>query len=180
VNPAVAALRQAAGFVLPVDCSFDSTTGASSAFIFRPYPNSARQRNKALLASLCAPATAETLFPGCSHSSTKASFSSLVKLRRMARPSRVEQAAVASVTTNSRVNDQKMRDEQGRMNKRMLRLLGLDPKVCQKTIRETLARSSCSRAGESQGSRPTTPPSSEGSALARRGKCLVRAARRGQ
>ena len=101
VNPAVAALRQAAGFVLSVECSFDSTTGASSAFIFRPYPNSARQRNKALVASLCARATAETLFPGCSHSSTMASFSSLVKLRRLARPSRAESAAVASVKSRS-------------------------------------------------------------------------------
>ena len=40
------------GFVLSVVCSLDSTTGASSAFDFRPYPNSARQRNKALVASL--------------------------------------------------------------------------------------------------------------------------------
>src|SRR5260370_40789446 len=36
------------GFVLSVVCSLDSTIGASSAFDFRPYPNSARQRNKAL------------------------------------------------------------------------------------------------------------------------------------
>ena len=89
------------GFVLSVDCSLDSTTGASSAFAFRPYPNSARQRNKALVASLRARATAETLFPGCSHSSTMASFSSLVKLRRLTRPSRAESAAVASVKSRS-------------------------------------------------------------------------------
>jgi hypothetical protein len=67
------------GFVWSLDCSLDSTTGASSAFAFRPYPNSARQRNKALVASLCARAAAETLFPGCSRSSTMTSFSSLVK-----------------------------------------------------------------------------------------------------
>ncbi len=46
-------------------------------------------------------ATAETLFQGCSHSSTMASFSSLVKLRRLARPSRAESAAVASVKSRS-------------------------------------------------------------------------------
>jgi hypothetical protein len=56
------------------------------------YPRSARQRNNALVASLCARATAETLFPGCSHSSTMASFSSSVKLHRWARPSRPESA----------------------------------------------------------------------------------------
>src|SRR5450631_2555458 len=89
------------GFVLAVDCSLDSTTGASSAFAFRPYPNSARQRNKALVASLCARATAETLFLGCSHSSTMASFPSLVKLRRLVRPSRAETAAVTSVKSRS-------------------------------------------------------------------------------
>jgi len=46
-------------------------------------------------------ATAETLFPGYSHSSTMASFSSLVKLRRWVRPSRAESAAVASVKSRS-------------------------------------------------------------------------------
>ena len=76
--------------VLPVDCSPETTTGANCAFAFRPYPRSARQRNNALAASLRARATAETLFPGCSHSSTMASFSSSVKLRRWARPSRPE------------------------------------------------------------------------------------------
>ena len=40
--------------------------------------------------SLRARATAETLFPGWSHSSTMTSFSSSVKLRRWARPSRPE------------------------------------------------------------------------------------------
>ena len=46
-------------------------------------------------------ATAETLFPGYSHSSTMASFSSLVKLRRWVRPSRAESAAVASAKSRS-------------------------------------------------------------------------------
>jgi hypothetical protein len=56
------------------------------------YPKSARQRNNALVASPCARATAETLFPGYSHSSTMASFSSFMKLRRLVRPSRPEPA----------------------------------------------------------------------------------------
>jgi hypothetical protein len=61
--------------VLPIDCSPETTTGANCTFAFRLYPRSARQRNNALVASLCAQATAETLFPGRSHSSTIASFS---------------------------------------------------------------------------------------------------------
>ena len=43
----------------------------------------------------------ETLFPGCSHSSTMASFPSLVKLRRLVRPSRAESAAATSVKSRS-------------------------------------------------------------------------------
>ena len=62
-------------------------TDASLIFALRPYPNSARQRNSAVVASWQARATAETDAPGRSHFSTMASFFSLVKWRRCKRPS---------------------------------------------------------------------------------------------
>jgi hypothetical protein len=86
------------GFVLSVDCSVESTPGASFCFRFS--------------VKLGAPAEQSTpgksvragdrdAVPGLLTSQRMASFSSLVKLRRLARPSRAESAAVASVKSRS-------------------------------------------------------------------------------
>jgi hypothetical protein len=86
------------GFVLSVDCSVDSTPGASFCFRFSVKLGAPAEQ--------CTPGKSvragdRDAVPGLLTSQRMASFSSLVKLRRLARPSRAESAAVASVKSRS-------------------------------------------------------------------------------
>ena len=74
--------------VLPVDCS--PGNWRQLCFRISAISEVGTPTEQCARGSLRARATAETLFPGWSHSSTMTSFSSSVKLRRWARPSRPE------------------------------------------------------------------------------------------
>jgi len=57
-----------------LDAPSASSTDASFTFSFRPYPSSTRYLNSTLVASRHARATADTVAPGRSHSSTIAAW----------------------------------------------------------------------------------------------------------
>jgi integrase len=69
-------------------------------------------------------------------------------------------------------NGPKMREEQGRMSKRMLQLLGLETKGLQKAIREALIRSHVAGQAKAKAAAEQLRQAQKASALARRGKRL--------
>jgi integrase len=69
-------------------------------------------------------------------------------------------------------NGPKMREEQGRMSKRMIQLLGLDTKGLQKAIGEALARSRVAGKARAKAAAEQLKRAQKTSALARRGKRL--------